>query len=275
MCFMLRTHFNTALAIFLILSMSVVIVQAGYLTATREEVADGTRFTIFWRQGCGDNCRVEYLSGGLFGFRNLALGPNSCNMGAGAGNTRAIHCLIGSDATGPNTPDAVVNCNRCPCEDSPGTHFNCLASGICDECFPCNTFPCPSGQTCTHVTCTVRTCSGCDSIVCESQTTSWGPWSECDAPSGTALPGNSCGPTSGTETRSRTVYSCVGADCVGSTETESRSCSGYIGCSGRWDCTGSCASYVSGACTGYSCGYSCSSGTCAQSCDLGMMSCIV
>jgi len=255
------------------LSVSSLLVKAGYLTATSEPGPEGTTFTIFWRQGFGSGM-VYFFNGADYGTRTLNLGPNSCNLAGTVGNSRAIHVSVNADASGPYTPDAVVRCDICGCEDVPNTNFRCrTASGAlqysCEECDACISNPCPSGQTCTHVTCTERTCSGCDSVVCESQTTSWSSWSSCDAP--IAM----CGTTSGQERRTRTVYSCSSSgNCVGNLETQYQACTrSNGGCTGRWDCTGSCASYVSGTCTGYSCGYSCSGGTCVQSCSTSMMVC--
>lgn len=157
--------------VFVVLFSSMV--YAGYLTATRTVGDTGTTFTIQWRQGFGSGT-VFFQNGAVYGSRTLNLGPNSCYVAGLPGNNRAIHVNIAADATGPYTPDAVVRCDLCGCEDNPNTNFRCITtSGTtqyrCVECDACDSNPCThSWQDCNHVDCTTRTCT-CDNVRCSNQ----------------------------------------------------------------------------------------------------------
>jgi hypothetical protein len=233
---MSRRYHVLGLVIVVAMSVSVIMVSAGYMTATSSVGSGGTTFTIFWHQGCGPNCDVRWSDGTSFESVDLLMGPNSCNINGALGNMRAIHCLIGSDAGSTSEIDAMVNCNTCHCEPDPGTYFECEeARGRCIDCDACDPNPCGSFETCTHLTCSTYSCD-CDDDLCWSNT----PW-VCTAND----PGLECGTVAGTEIRDE--RRCRSGACTW--ESRSRSCSVNLGsCPLGYDCVNNMCVSSASAC---------------------------
>jgi hypothetical protein len=180
---MIKNIVLTSLVFVFILGISQVAVEAGFLNATSAETAAGTTFTLSWSQGFNSGT-VYYYRNAFTSSRvaspliasNLNLGPNSCNINGQLGNMRAIHVQPAADAGGPYVPDAVINCDICPCEPGdPETNFTCVRTLTADQysCLECNGCSrpgrpaCPAGTICRHQTCTTNTCV-CTDAACSA-----------------------------------------------------------------------------------------------------------
>lgn len=216
------------LGIIALLLVSVATVHAGVLIVEHFD-GNGTRVSAIWEQGAGTTT-VRYLDGHVY-RQNMTLdsGPNGCFAVGADGNDHAIYLPTTSDAQGPVSPDAIVDCSRCGCEQTPGTRFTCRSDGTCAPCDPCAGNACGNGNSCRRVSCGVKQCA-CDPVACSGYTCS-GAHSLVEGCATGALcsttrtcVGGQCGAqcTSGTHTTS--APTCSGDDVVTYTQECSDSC---------------------------------------------------
>ena len=99
----------------------------------------------------------------------LHTGPNQCFLLGADGNDHAIFITPQSDDSGPHTPDAIVDCRLCGCEQVAGIRFTCEENGRCTPCDPCAQTECRTGEICVRDTCTQTRCV-CDALTCSGTT---------------------------------------------------------------------------------------------------------
>lgn len=147
-----------------IVVFSIVSVHAGLLVIDTS-FSNGTILSASWLQGVAKS-NVHYVDGTIY-RQNMTIisGPNRCFVYGADGNDRAILIEPQSDDRGPQSPDAVVDCRICGCEDNPGTRFTCTSSGACASCDPCASETCNAGEICVRETCSDSNCI-CDPIQC-------------------------------------------------------------------------------------------------------------
>ena len=148
-----------------IVFLAIVSVHAGVLLIE----ADAPRLTVTWLQGV-ERSTVHYANMEVY-RRNMTLmaGPNQCFVIGADGNDRAIYITPESDDIGPRSPDAIVDCRICGCEDQPDTRFTCRSDGRCQPCDPCGAAACSDGEVCIRENCDTATCT-CDPVLCSGST---------------------------------------------------------------------------------------------------------
>ena len=143
----------------------VVSVQAGVLVIDTE----APQIHVGWIQGV-ERSTVHFTNHEVYRYNmTLMSGPNQCFVIGADGNDRAILIEPESDDIGPFTPDAIVDCRICGCEDSSNTRFTCRSDGRCVACDPCSDLTCGDGEVCIRSTCDTAACS-CDPVLCSGRT---------------------------------------------------------------------------------------------------------
>lgn len=238
------------LGIIALLLVSVATVHAGVLIVEHFE-GNGTRVTAVWKQGAGTTT-VRYLDGRVY-ERNMTIdsGPNGCFAIGADGNDHAIYLPTTSDASGPVTPDAIVDCQKCGCENTPNTRYRCTNDGSCAACDPCAGDACGTGNTCLRISCSQKQCS-CDPVACSGYTCS-----------GTQSLVKGCGTGSLCSTTRTCVAGQCGAQCsTGSQNVTAPTCDGNTLVTYTKTCGSTCGWRTVSRTIIQTCSAGCSKGAC-------------